>query len=178
MKRKGLDVPGGYFHDLATWSNINRLYTEKTRREIREVRREATRPELLDRLLHVLDQEQGHALAMSMEGAKIDLSDMDAARLDLAAIEPELTLDIARQDFAGHTQRLSQRIGERIDNCLRSAGLRAEQIDALFLTGGSTRIPHVRQAIRDKAPSAALVEGDTFGAVGAGLAIESVRRYG
>lgn len=178
MKRKGLDVPGGYFHDLATWSNINRLYTEKTRREIREVRRDATRPDLLDRLLHVLDREQGHALAMGMEGAKIDLSDAAVAELDLATVEPGLALAIERDDFAGHTARLSHRIGERIDACLSSAGLRAEQIDALFLTGGSTRIPHVRQAIQAKAPSAALVEGDTFGAVGSGLVIESVRRYG
>jgi hypothetical chaperone protein len=26
MKRPGLDVPSSYFHDLATWSNINRMY--------------------------------------------------------------------------------------------------------------------------------------------------------
>src|SRR3984893_13683390 len=29
MKRAGLDVPSGYFHDLATWANINRMYEPK-----------------------------------------------------------------------------------------------------------------------------------------------------
>lgn len=41
MKRGDLTVPGGYFHDLATWSNINRLYETKVRREIDEVVRDA-----------------------------------------------------------------------------------------------------------------------------------------
>jgi hypothetical chaperone protein len=177
MKRPGLDVPSGYFHDLATWSNINRVYTDRTRREIREVRREARRPDLLDRLLHVLDREQGHALAMGIETVKINLSETDITQMDLAEIEPDLGMTIARGDFAGHTERLGARIGERIENCLHSAGLRADRIDALFLTGGSTRIPHVRDAIRSKTPNAKVVEGDTFGAVGTGLVIESVRRY-
>ncbi len=26
MKREGLNVPAGYYHDLATWSSINRMY--------------------------------------------------------------------------------------------------------------------------------------------------------
>jgi hypothetical chaperone protein len=51
MKRAGLDVPSGYFHDLATWSSINSMYDPKVIREIRQVRYEAERPELLDRLV-------------------------------------------------------------------------------------------------------------------------------
>jgi hypothetical chaperone protein len=177
MKRQGLDVPSGYFHDLATWSSINRLYTDKTRREIRQVRREAAQPELLDRLLHVLDREQGHTLAMGIEAAKIDLSDKDVSLMDLEAVETGLSQAFSREDFAGFTDRLSSRIGDRIESCLRTAGLAADGVDALFLTGGSTRIPHVRHAITSKVPNARTVEGDTFGAVGTGLVIEAARRY-
>ena len=48
MKRAGLPVPSAYFHDLATWSTINRLYEPKRVREIREVRRDAAEPERID----------------------------------------------------------------------------------------------------------------------------------
>ncbi len=41
MKRPGLDVPSSYFHDLATWSNINRMYEPRVSAEIRQVRRDA-----------------------------------------------------------------------------------------------------------------------------------------
>ena len=53
-----------------------------------------------------------------------------------------------------------------------------ERLDAVFLTGGSTRLAHVRAAILAMAPEARVVDGDTFGSVGTGLTIEAARRYG
>ena len=61
---------------------------------------------------------------------------------------------------------------------LKQAGLAARDVDALFLTGGTTQIPHVRAAVTGLLPDARLVEGDTFGSVGTGLTIEAQRRYG
>jgi hypothetical chaperone protein len=40
------------------------------------------------------------------------------------------------------------------------------------------RLAHVRKAITKAVPSARVVEGDTFGAVGKGLALEALGRYG
>ena len=54
MKRAGLDAPTNYFHDLATWSSINRMYEPRVTSQIRHVRREASQPKLFDRLLRVL----------------------------------------------------------------------------------------------------------------------------
>jgi hypothetical chaperone protein len=48
----------------------------------------------------------------------------------------------------------------------------------VFLTGGSVRLAHVRKAITKAVPQARIVEGDTFGAVGKGLTLEALRRYG
>src|SRR6185437_14284626 len=41
MKRQGLDVPSSYFQDLATWSNINRMYEPRVLADIRQVRQQA-----------------------------------------------------------------------------------------------------------------------------------------
>ncbi|MDB5634293.1 MAG: heat-shock protein, partial [Tardiphaga sp.] len=73
---------------------------------------------------------------------------------------------------------LADRITARIKICLEQANLRAEDIDALFLTGGSVQLAHVRKAITGAVPHARAIDGDTFGAVGKGLTIEAVRRYG
>ncbi|MCK0196932.1 Hsp70 family protein [Ancylobacter sp. 6x-1] len=178
MKRAGRDVPSGYFHELATWSRINRLYNARTLRELAEVRREAARPELVDRLIHVLAEERGHTLAMEAEAAKITLSDAPEARVELGWLEPGLHSDIAAPALVSHTAELARRIAARVETCVKAAGLGVGDIDALFLTGGSTRLPHVRAAIVAAAPEARVVEGDTFGSVGTGLAIEATRRYG
>jgi hypothetical chaperone protein len=178
MKRAGLDVPSSYFHDLATWSNINRAYDQKVSAEVRQVRREAEQPELLDRLLRLLDEQRGHTLAMEIEDAKISLSKTRLAEIPLQWIEPDLHVAIGRPDLVSHTKRLADRIGERIKLCLQQAGLAAGDIDAVFLTGGSVRLAHVRKAITKGLPAARIVDGDTFGAVGKGLTIEALRRYG
>ena len=178
MKRAGLDVPSGYFHDLATWANINRMYEQKVMSEVRQVRQEVRQPELLDRLVRVLEEQRGHTLAMEIEEAKIALSDARRANIPLGWIQPDLDVDITRTELVSHTRQLAARIGARIKICLEQAQLDAGEIDAVFLTGGSVQLPHVRKAITAMVPSARTVDGDTFGAVGKGLTIEAERRYG
>jgi hypothetical chaperone protein len=178
MKRAGLEVPSRYFHDLATWSNINRMYETRVSTELRQVRREASEPALLDRLVRVIDEQRGHTLAMEVEEAKIALAETRKASIPLEWVAPGLNAAIGRPDLVGHTRQLSERIAARIQNCLAQARLSAGDIDAVFLTGGSVRLAHVRKAITRAVPSARIVEGDTFGAVGKGLTIEALRRYG
>jgi hypothetical chaperone protein len=178
MKRASLDVPSSYFYDLATWSSINRLYDSKVMAELRQVRHQARHPELLDRLVRVLDEQRGHTLAMEVEAAKISLARARKAEIPLQWVEPDLTVAIGRADLVGHTRQLADRIGARIGICLDQASLDAADIDAVFLTGGSVQLAHVRKAIVGAVPAARIVEGDTFGAVGKGLTIEAARRYG
>jgi hypothetical chaperone protein len=178
MKREGLEVPSRYFHDLATWSNINRMYEPRVMAELRQVRREAREPELLDRLVRVVDEQRGHTLAMEVEEAKIALSDARKAAIPLQWVAPGLHAAIAGPDLVGHTRQLAERIAARVRICLAQARLSADDIDAVFLTGGSVRLAHVRKAITQAAPSARIVDGDTFGAVGKGLTLEALRRYG
>jgi hypothetical chaperone protein len=48
----------------------------------------------------------------------------------------------------------------------------------VFLTGGSTLLPHVRRSILRVVPAARIVDGDKFGAVGLGLTVDALRRFG
>ncbi len=178
MKRAGLPVPSGYFHDLATWSTINRLYERGVTQQLNEVRREARHPEMIERLIRVIDERGGHRLAIEVEAAKIALSSSPAADIPLDWIESGLEARVTRDTLITETANLSSAIAARIDRCLVDAGLAADAIDAVFLTGGSTRLAHVRKAILAALPNARPVEGDTFGSVGMGLTIEAANRYG
>ncbi len=178
MKRAGLPVPSGYFHDLATWSTINRLYERGVMQQLGEVRREARHPEMIERLIHVIDERGGHRLAIEVEAAKIALSDRAAADVPLGWIESGLEARVTRDTLITETAGLAAAIAARIEACLAEAGLAAGAVDAVFLTGGSTRLAHVRKAILAALPEARPVEGDTFGSVGMGLTIEAANRYG
>jgi hypothetical chaperone protein len=178
MKRQGLDVPSSYFQDLATWSNINRMYEPRVLADIRQVRQQAAEPELLDRLIRVVHEQRGHTLAMEVEDAKIALSEQRRSSIPLEWVAPGLSADIGRPDLVSHTKQLADRIAVRIKNCLVQAGLTPGAIDSVFLTGGSVKLAHVHKAITKAVPQARIVEGDIFGAVGKGLTLEALRRYG
>ncbi|WP_237154672.1 Hsp70 family protein [Oryzibacter oryziterrae] len=178
MRANGLDVPSTYFHNLATWSAINRLYEPKVHRELYEVERDAAQPELIRRLAHVVDDERGHSLAIAVEGAKITTAEEGEVVMDLGFVEKGLSTRIDHDALVRHTDDLAVKIGARVDGCLAQAGVSASDVDAVFMTGGSTRLSHVRQAILAAVPDARVVDGNVFGSVGTGLTVEAGRRYG
>ena len=85
---------------------------------------------------------------------------------------------LSRDDLAQNTAHLAETIASRIGRLLKLAGLHADDMDAFFLTGGSTGLVHLRSAIAAALPRAKVIEGDTFGSVGIGLTIEASRRFG
>ncbi|MBP2227396.1 putative chaperone protein [Azospirillum agricola] len=178
MKRAGLLAPRSIYFDLATWSKINFLYTNKAMAELERFRRDSAVPDNIERLIGIVEHRQGHALAMAVERAKIALSDSDETRLAIDWGDGELALPVDVAGLNRATGALAGRIGDRIRSCLADAGVTPDRIDAVFLTGGSTLLPQVRAAILAEAPGARVVEGNIFGSVGLGLTVEAQRRYG
>lgn len=178
LARGELDVPSVYYHDLATWSAINRLYEPRIHRELVDLEKRAAEPRLIHRLMRVVDDERGHSLAIEVEAAKIAVAEQGAVTVPFEWLEQGLSTHIDHVGLIRHTGELAGRIGARVDTCLATAGVTANDIDAVFLTGGSTRLEHVRTAILASVPEARVVTGNVFGSVGTGLAVEAARRYG
>ena len=177
MIKEGRLMPVGYYHDLATWQKINFLYDHKTQVDLKYLRREAKQPELIDRLLHLLELREGHRLALGVEEAKVALSDDLMTRLSLDFVEKGLLAEMTQEQLVETLADGTARIRATISEALASAGLKPEDITVAFLTGGSTKIPHIRQSLTAMAPMAKVVDGDAFGSVGIGLAIEAAQRF-
>src|SRR5438445_10801950 len=141
MQRLGLDVPSSYFHDLATWSSINRMYEPRVMADIRQVRQEASEPELLDRLIRVVHEQRGHTLALEVEEAKIALSEKRRAAIPLEWVTRGLGADIGRPDLVSHTKQLADPTAARNNDSLTQARLAAGAIYAGLLPGGSAKPP-------------------------------------
>lgn len=177
MSKEGRQMPVGYYHDLATWQKINFLYDPKVRTELRHLRREARQPHLLDRLIELLDLREGHRLALSVEEGKIDLSDALQTQISLEFLEKDLKSGMTRADLEASLQSGVERVQKTVQDTLQKAQTRAEDITAVFLTGGSTNVPYVRNELTSLVPNARIVAGDAFGSVGTGLVLEAQRRF-
>ena len=172
------EMPSSIFFNLATWHSINFAYTRQALNEQKRLAIDAGEPEKSARLLALIEQRAGHWLANEVEQAKIELSAQESTQLRLDRLEPGLLQVISRGDFNAATEALVDRVEATVDALLRDAGLAAQAIDTVFFTGGSSGIPQLRQRIAALLPQARSVEGDLFGSIGAGLAVEAARRYG
>jgi hypothetical chaperone protein len=177
LLRKGLDAPSWYFFDLATWHRIGFLYDHKVLTEVRAVLREAAEPEKIERLLRVLEHRKGHELLAGVETAKIALSSADRTTFDFDKSIADISLNIARAELEAAVADSLERIRSRIESVLRMAGLTADSISAVFVTGGAAMMPSVRRAIAAAVPNARLIAGDAFGSVATGLALDAARRF-
>ena len=54
--------------------------------------------------------------------------------------------------------------------CVQRAGLADGELDAIYLTGGSSALQPFQQALQAEFAGVTLVEGDLFGGVASGLA--------
>lgn len=172
------NLPAGYFIDLATWQRINLLYTPKAMLDLRQIRYEAAQPDLVDRLIEVVEHRFGHALAGRVEKAKIELTDAEQANIDVDLPGATFTASLTKQGLEQTIRTEIGRVTDTVAETLRQAGIRPEDITAVFLTGGSTAIPLARRSILALVPQAKVVQGDAFGSVGLGLALDAQRKFG
>ena len=83
-------------------------------------------------------------------------------------------LDIFNEAIAHSIERVVM----TVQRLLSDARTRANEINTIFLTGGSSGIPAFKAALATAVPDARMVEGDAFGSVAAGLALDAERKFG
>lgn len=171
------NLPASYFIDLATWQRINLVYTAKAMTHLRQIRFEAVRADLVDRFIHIVEHRYGHALAGLVERAKIALTDQASADVTVALPGAHFAAEITRTGLEETIAAEIKRVSATVRQTIADAGITASAITAVFLTGGSTAIPLARREILSLVPQAAVIEGDMFGSVGLGLALDAQRKF-
>ena len=178
LLKSGLQMPSSHYFNLATWHTINLAYTRKAAVQIADLQRDARDKPKLARLQTLVDERSGHWLAIQVEAAKIALSDATTTEMNLGRIAPGEHLVLHRPDFDGAINALVNRVEATISRLLLDAGVTAAGVDTVFFTGGSSGVPLLRDRIAAVLGGARAVEGDRFGSIGAGLALDAQRRFG
>ncbi len=175
---KNLPMPKSLYFELATWSTINFAYSRRNEREVADLVADSRAPERTGRLLATLKRRLGHRIAFAVEDAKIALSADDTTDIALGFLESGLHAPATRAGFDRAIAQKTERLTRLATRCIADAGLQAEAISTIFFTGGSSRVPAVREAIAAAAPAARIAAGSDFLSVALGLTREAQRRYG
>jgi len=171
------EVPSRIYFDLATWHLINTCYTPARVFELRRMRDWYADERMHARLMTILERRLGHALAARAEDAKIAVSQVPAAAIDLNIVEPGLATLLREPQAMESIAADRERIVGAAREALAQAGLPAGRLDAMYFTGGSTGLASLVAAIAAVAPQAQVVRGDRFASVATGLGVHARRLF-
>lgn len=172
-----ITMPSSYYHELTTWHTLNDLYSNQTIARVQNILAVAHEKELVNRLITVLKRRQGHHILYSVEMTKLKLSELVDYLLDLSFICDDLSILATQNKFNETIDIYLEQLANKINETIKESNIKHSDIHAIFYTGGSTKIPIIRNRINSMFPSATIVQGDAFNSVGLGLTYDAKNNF-
>jgi hypothetical chaperone protein len=168
---KILAIPQHYHASFARWHQLAMLKTPEHLRELERLRRASLAPDKIAMFLDIIRNDWGFNIYRAVSDAKVKLSSADSAIFALNLGDLAIEQEISRPDFERWIAPEIVRIEQTVDALLEREGIGIDDIDSVFLTGGSSFIPAVRRIFADRFGAQRLATGENFQSVAFGLAL-------
>lgn len=171
---KVLPVPTWAHHQICQWDRIPFLHKDvKLIERLEQFQRRSDDPEGYVRMLSLIRRNLGFSLFQQIEAAKIRLTTSDQTRLTYP--DPVIAIDESFDfpQFEEMTSAVTNAITETLETMMKEAELLPDDIDCVFLTGGSSLVRSIRSLFTERFGSSRIHTGDTFASVGQGLALSA-----
>ncbi|USI74984.1 Hsp70 family protein [Sphingomonas morindae] len=167
---KLLEIPRSWFSDFADWSRLALMRTPRTLAELERLRRAALDPEAIGRMIGVIEHELGYPLYEAVGQTKRALSTAERAPFRFEGGGLRIEAEVTRDAFERWIAEDIAAIEATLDRALAAAGVTADAIDRVFLTGGTSLIPRVRRLFTQRFSADRIAGGDEFTSIAQGLA--------
>jgi hypothetical chaperone protein len=170
---KKLPIPNHILQTLGRWQHIPFLRNDRTADTIRMLMDRSSNREGIRRLRALIEENLGFALFQAIEGSKKTLSVEESA--DISFVESVISIHekVTREEFNDLIRDSLGKFNSCIEDLLGRAGVTSDRVNSVFLTGGTSQIPMVRQFLEDKFGSENIRTSETFTSVVSGLALSS-----
>ena len=123
----------------------------------------------MERLLTLLDNQLGFPLFEKIEAAKRALSSQEQTEFEFSYPDIEIREIITRKEFETYAATPLETIVQSLDDTLHSSQIKPGDIDLVLCTGGTGKVPWVRQSLIDRFGQEKLYDLDPFRGVALGL---------
>jgi hypothetical chaperone protein len=168
-------VPAWIYDSLSSWQTLFALQAPKQLALLREIAAGADKREPLEALAQLVANNYGLTMFDAVERAKRALSDAPEAAIEFSGPGLSTHVPIARREFELLIGQELRAVDGLLDEVLRDAGMRADQIDAVVRTGGSAQIPVVIELLARRFGAEKVRAIDAFSSVTAGLGVLAQR---
>ncbi|WP_321491366.1 Hsp70 family protein [uncultured Desulfobacter sp.] len=160
---------------LMQWHRIPWLRRPQTLGNIKELKVGAGLRDrrLLENLERLISDNYGYLLFQSIETAKCRLSDHGDATVNFKDYGIAIEEPVTRIEFEDMIRDLVLQIDACVTQTLADAGIAPEQVNAVFLTGGSSYIPLIRAIFEFRVGADKIKTADAFTSVAYGLGLEA-----
>ena len=173
---KWLEVPKWIYFEFEQWHRLSFLKRPAVLRELQDIELTSDAPEKIKRLRTFLELELGFHLYQAVNQCKTALSLADEAELVFDCAPITLRHTIRRSDFESWIAPDVAAIESACSDALAQTGMNEQDISVVFMTGGTSFVPLIRQRFESRFGADKIVTGDEFVSVGNGLALLAKER--
>jgi hypothetical chaperone protein len=166
---KRMAMPMGILGKLTAWHEMSFIRERSTMLLLDQMLHTSDDAPAIEALVDLVEENLGFRLFRAIEAAKIQLSSQPETRI--AFDEARVTIDepLTRADFERFCRPLLTTLDDAVTELLARAHTAPREIDAVFLTGGSSQIPAVRDLFVERFGESRLRSADAFASVAEGL---------
>jgi hypothetical chaperone protein len=170
MKRL-LPVPAWIYGKLERWHHLSFLRAKDVMDLLTRIKKDAVEPQKIAALIHLIKEDLGYQLHQSVQAVKYELSNNMAATFRYSDGAVDLTAKVKRSSFETWISDELMQIESCLDSLLKASGVRPKNVDAVFLTGGSSFVPAVKRIFATRFGEQRIRMGNEFSSVAWGLAL-------
>src|SRR5262249_18904229 len=140
-----LPMPTWFYAQMERWHFLSFLKAPNTMNRMRDLERQALEPKKIGALIRIVEDDLGYLLFKAVEQTKLALSASESATFRFCEHSVTIEKSALRADFESWIAGELRAIAECVDRVLTAAEAMPDQIDSVFLTGGSSFVPIVRR---------------------------------
>ncbi|HEX2147509.1 MAG TPA: Hsp70 family protein [Pseudorhizobium sp.] len=141
---KVLDVPSNYYTSFSRWNQLSIFKGSKEFADLQSLVRSALEPEKLELFIDLVEHDEGYPLYQAVSATKMALSAADEAEFSFAPLGRAGRKTVRRSDFETWIKDDLTQMEEALDDVLEQTATAPQSIDKVFLTGGTSFVPAVR----------------------------------
>jgi len=166
-----MEVPTELYYDLSEWHLFQRMFDRKVLNRIDKLKMMAYEKEKIERLEELITQNLYFDFANEIVNSKIRLSSAASTTLQMNMFDNPFTETLTLNAFESSISPYSKKIEDALHEALLQANVSRHQIDKVFLTGGSTLVPSVKNIYSNYFSEEKIFHTDVFASVGYGLTL-------
>jgi hypothetical chaperone protein len=174
---KFLPIPSWPYERLERWHHLSFLNTAKNLEVLEHLRRAALIPEKLEAFVHLIKSEMGFRLHEAVRQVKFELSVTSEALFEFHCEPVSIAKKVTRAQFEKWIEPEVLSMAGCVDRLLSETGVSAHDIDHVFLTGGSSFVPAVRNIFVNRFGSGKITGGAELTSVATGLSLCAARQW-